>query len=153
MSYFVEKFYLNDSRGYCSGWDVILPSGWAQPIWLSLIMHGAKPGGIRETNSMQFELGKPSIFPPDTEAGELECKRIAEELKNKYFKRPPNKRINYNRFAIVCPFYVNWKLLVNEWGGGEHFTVLREIKQLNMLQVILKRNSNFICKLIINVLT
>lgn len=106
-------------------------------------MHGAKPGGIRETNSIEFELGKPSLLPPDTEAGAIESKRISDELKLKYFKRPPNKRTNYNKFAIVCPFNVNWNLFVKEWTEEEHFSVLRDVKQLAICQVNIIKNSYY----------
>lgn len=84
---------------------------------------------------MEFEEGKQTLLQPDTLAGSVEAKRIADELSDTHFKKPPNKRINFIKFAIACPFMPNWKKLVEEWGGIEEFSVLRDLKQLNHLQV------------------
>lgn len=54
--------------GYGCGWDVIAPAGYGMPIWLSLIMWGAKPGGQREFESIAREMGTEEYLP-DTIAG------------------------------------------------------------------------------------
>lgn len=54
--------------GYGCGWDVIAPAGYGMPIWLSLIMWGAKPGGLREFASIAREMGTEEYLP-DTIAG------------------------------------------------------------------------------------
>lgn len=54
---------------------------------------------------------------------------------------PPNKRTNFNKFAITSPFSFNWKLLISEW-SGQHcstFFVLRDRVILKEIQVILNK--------------
>lgn len=107
-------------------------------------MWGARPGGLRETISMTYEMGFPSQFAPDTTAGELDEKTISEEYTKKYFRLPPKKRTNYNKFAIASPFAWPWKLLINEWSENSHndFVVLRNVKQLKNIQDYLKKKQN-----------
>lgn len=103
-------------------------------------MWGARPGGLRETISMTYEMGFPSQFAPDTMAGEQNEKTISEEYTKKYFRLPPNKRTNYNKFAIVSPFYWPWKLLIKEWSNNlNDFFVLRNFKQLQIIEEYFKK--------------
>lgn len=53
---------------YACGWDIIAPAGYGMPIWLSLIMWGARPGGLREFESIARELGTEEHLP-DTVGG------------------------------------------------------------------------------------
>lgn len=125
--------------GYGSGWDIIIPSGWAQPIWISLIMWGARSGGLKETNSITFEMNQPDILYPDTSAGKSEELSTSNQYKEMYFKMPPNKRTNYNKFRITSPFEWNWHLLLSDWNRTidpiKDFFVLRDQKQLKIIQV------------------
>ncbi|GJQ71269.1 hypothetical protein Trydic_g11008 [Trypoxylus dichotomus] len=131
--------------GFCSGWDIILPSGWAQPTWLTLIMYGARAGGLREAESISFEMGLPSILEPDTESGETEDVRCTNLYRQRYFNLPPNKRVNYNKFSITSPFECKWKVLLRDWNcfpiGAKRFYVLRDKKLLHMIQDTLSKNS------------
>lgn len=56
--------------GYGSGWDVICPARYAMSLWLTFIMWGARPGGLRELDSVAREAGAEHHLP-DTVAGEL----------------------------------------------------------------------------------
>ncbi|XP_023934193.2 ribonucleases P/MRP protein subunit POP1 [Bicyclus anynana] len=121
--------------GYGSGWDIIIPSGYGLPFWLTFIMFRARSGGLRETESLAFEMGD-CYMPPDSQAGLVEEKRIEIELKEKYFKRPPSKRVNYIKLAVPSPFICPWNVLLKEWGNvdQEKFFVLRDRVILQELQ-------------------
>ncbi|CAH2240858.1 jg27254 [Pararge aegeria aegeria] len=127
--------------GYGSGWDIIIPSGYGLPFWLTFIMFGARSGGLRETESLAFEMGD-SYMPPDSEAGEIEDKRIELELKEKYFKRPPSKRVNYVKLAVPSPFICPWNVLLKEWKNvrEEKLFVLRDRDILHNLQNCMELN-------------
>lgn len=127
--------------GYGAGWDVIIPAAWGQAFWMAFIMRGARVGGLRESASIDFEMGRPDFLAPDTLAGKDEEKNAAEILKEAYFKRPPNKRTNFNKYSIVSPFNYNWSLLVSEWIGEktEDVQVLRDKKLLNEIRQFLTK--------------
>lgn len=122
--------------GYGSGWDIIVPPNYAMPLWISLIIHGARAGGLRDSRNICFESQQHYLFP-DTKAGKSEATRIYEELRSKYFRLPPAKRVNYIKIGINSPFQCHWQLLVNEWTERQYndFHVLREISTLKDLQV------------------
>lgn len=124
--------------GYGSGWDIIFPSRWAQPFWISLIMWGARAGGMRETNSIAFESSQPCPLYPDTAAGLEDEQLTTKSCKETFFKLPPNKRTNFNRFKISSPFEMKWSMLIKEWQctkDESEFAVLRNKKELRLLQV------------------
>lgn len=133
----LNQFFL----GYGAGWDIILPSAWAQPVWLSLIMWGARSGGLREMDSVTFESDQQHCLYPDTSSGKTEENNLSCTFKEDFFKKPPNKRTNYNKFGICSPFNWNWQLLLKEWGCSEElslsFSVLRNKTALNNLQVVI----------------
>ncbi|XP_068618365.1 ribonucleases P/MRP protein subunit POP1 [Battus philenor] len=121
--------------GYGSGWDIIVPAGYGLPFWQTFVMFGGRPGGLRETENVAFETGE-CFLPPDSEAGKLEEKRIEQELKEKYFRRPPSKRVNFQKLAINSPFLCPWKILLSDWSTNivNDFYILRNRKLLGMLQ-------------------
>lgn len=107
-------------------------------------MWGARAGGLREMDSVTFESDQQQFLLPDTEAGRTEENAMMCQLKETFFKLPPNKRPNFNKFGITSPFNWNWLLLLKEWGCTEdlasNFVVLRCKKVLENLQVIIGRN-------------
>lgn len=121
--------------GYGCGWDVIVPSGYGMSVWLSLIMCGAKPGGLREFESIHRELGTDQ-FLPDSVAGIKESGERQLELRVKYFRKPPNKRCNYQKNSICSPFKAPLSQLINEWSPTDNsFFILRDrelLKNLNL---------------------
>lgn len=109
-------------------------------------MCGGKPGGLRELNSIQFESSKSNFLAPDTIAGKLCEKETSEELVKKFFALPPNKRTNYSKFSITCPFSRDWNLLLKEWNNDRknienNFFVLRDKTLLRKIQVSNKNNT------------
>ncbi|KAM7341942.1 POP1 ribonuclease P/MRP subunit [Cochliomyia hominivorax] len=136
--------------GYGCGWDIIAPAGYGMPIWLSLVMWGARPGGIREFNSIAREMGTEEHLP-DTVAGLHTAFDRYQELFIKYFRLPPNKRCNYRKFAIVSPFRVPFSHLIRDWSspdqfnmdnnGSIQFFVLRERQKLQDIADCVKKCS------------
>ncbi|XP_026762889.2 ribonucleases P/MRP protein subunit POP1 [Galleria mellonella] len=129
--------------GYGSGWDVIIPSGYGIQFWQTFIMFGARSGGLRETESLAFEMGE-CYLPPDSDAGQEEERRIYLELEDKYFKRPPSKRVNFIKLGINSPFICHWKLLLKDWCNVENrnfdnFFVLRDRELLVKFQDCISR--------------
>ncbi|KAJ9596564.1 hypothetical protein L9F63_012397 [Diploptera punctata] len=101
--------------GYSSGWDIVLPAGWALPFWLGLVFRGARPGGLRESNSIEFEAIDEHLFPPDTEAGSKEAEFKRVKLTEQHFRLPPDKRPNFLKLGISSPFICAWKILLTDW--------------------------------------
>lgn len=128
--------------GFASGMDLILPKKWAMPFWLSFILRCAKPGGLREAMTICYEsedLNSPFMFHPDTSICSKEAEDRREQLLQKYFRYPPNRRVNFTKVAITSPFFCDWKLLVKEWSSCEDFTVLRDRKAISALQAVSKK--------------
>ncbi|XP_017773792.1 PREDICTED: ribonucleases P/MRP protein subunit POP1 [Nicrophorus vespilloides] len=120
---------------YGSGWDVVIPSGWAQPFWLGFLMWGGRAGGLRETEQINFEFGRADYLEPDSAAGKLYETELAELHTKKFFRLPPNKRCNYNKFSIASPFSCNWEIICRDWGfETQGFSVLRDHTILQALQ-------------------
>ncbi|KAI8426181.1 hypothetical protein MSG28_005116 [Choristoneura fumiferana] len=114
--------------GYGCGWDIIIPSGYGIQFWQTFIMYGARSGGLRETESLAFEMGE-YHFAPDSQAGKDEEKRIETELKERYFRLPPSKR---------------WELLLQDWCSSSvnDLFVLRDRKLLEQMQVCLSKKKD-----------
>ncbi|SPP78606.1 ribonucleases P/MRP protein subunit POP1 [Drosophila guanche] len=100
--------------GYGCGWDVIAPAKYGMALWLTLTMWGARPGGLREFDSVARESGGEQHLP-DTLAGVKLASVAAEERRARYFRLPPNKRTNYRKLAVASPFSAPWKHLVRDW--------------------------------------
>ncbi|XP_050296525.1 ribonucleases P/MRP protein subunit POP1 [Anthonomus grandis grandis] len=130
-----------ENQGYSHGWDVIVPSSYSQAFFLTFIMWGARAGGLRETESIAFERSQTDILYPDTVAGEQEENSLSEKLRETFFRLPPNKRTNFNKFSIVSPYCFNWKLLIKDWSGKDCqlFSVIRNRNLLNNIQSFLSR--------------
>lgn len=135
----MSKSILCFVKGYGSGFDVIIPTSWGLPLWRTLVMWGARVGGLREERVQILESQRGNYLQyPDTDYGQAEMNRIHTSLVDKYFKLPTNKRINYIKNGIVTPFYCDWKLLTSEWcpvPNDAGFYVLRNKKNLKDLQV------------------
>lgn len=100
-----------------SGWDVILPSGWAMGFWIALVYNGARVGGLLEMENMALEAGRLE-FPrhwPDTQASQEEATEEAKCLRAKDEKKPPSKRVNFKAFQVDFPYSCPWSRLVGEW--------------------------------------
>ena len=105
--------------GYGSGWDIILPSGWAMAFWMALVYHGARTGGLQEGKMLALEQGVP-FFPndfPGTPAGESYNAKLKDDGEAKYKRYQPAKRPNYDRLGVKSPFSPPWRELVKDWSS------------------------------------
>lgn len=125
------------ATGLGSGVDIIVPSNWAMPFWLACILRCVRIGALRESTSIAFEYQNtlsPDVNDPDTPAYEREALSTKLELRKKYFRYPPNRRVNFVKLGISSPFFCEWKLLMKEWVGAEEFCVLRNRRLLQLLR-------------------
>ncbi|KAK0163807.1 hypothetical protein PV328_002500 [Microctonus aethiopoides] len=128
------------SSGFTSGLDIILPAKWGLPFWLSFMYRCPRPGGLNESRSMFLEnllINSPEINHPDTLAYACEAEEIKKQLIEKYFRYPPNRRVNFIKYAISSPFYCEWKMLVKEWTNEEIVSVLRDRNSILSLTTLL----------------
>ncbi|XP_068139719.1 ribonucleases P/MRP protein subunit POP1 [Drosophila tropicalis] len=121
--------------GYASGWDVIAPAKYGMNLWLTLIMWGARPGGLREMDSVARESGA-DLHLPDTQTGLKEQHMAELERRTRYFRLPPNKRCNYRKLSVVSPFKPPWQELIRDWTDDrvQPFYVCRQRSQLAALE-------------------
>ncbi|XP_012149101.1 POP1 ribonuclease P/MRP subunit isoform X2 [Megachile rotundata] len=123
--------------GLGSSIDIIFPANWAMPFWLACIFRCVRVGAFRESKSIAFEYGNirsPDINDPDTPAYAREALSTKLELREKYFRYPPNRRVNFVKLGISSPFFCEWKILMKEWTGTEEFSVLRNRHLLKLLR-------------------
>uniref|UniRef100_A0A6B2KZ66 Pop1 N-terminal domain-containing protein n=1 Tax=Arcella intermedia TaxID=1963864 RepID=A0A6B2KZ66_9EUKA len=100
-------------NGYTSGWTFLCEISWATTFWRAFFKAGAKAIGYAEYEHMQFEAGVPS-FPisfPDTLSGQVEADKRDAEESEKYLRRPPSKRPNFEKLGIHSPFRSPWASL------------------------------------------
>ncbi|KAK8774742.1 hypothetical protein V5799_010724 [Amblyomma americanum] len=146
----IRKEGSRTNLGFGSGWDLILPAGWARPFWIALVYRGARASGLRELRSLSLEMGLP-CFPfdhPDTAATQQSEEQERRELMAKHLRYPPDKRPSFKKLRISCPFFFPWTQLVREWRalnqhstkGEPHdetpFYVLRNRKVLRRLAAL-----------------
>ncbi|XP_032674885.1 ribonucleases P/MRP protein subunit POP1 [Odontomachus brunneus] len=127
-----------------SGIDIIIPAGWAMPIWLALVQQCVRVGALRESRFIAFESlnpNTPDVNDPDSPAYMEEALTRKEELTKKYFRYPPNRRVNFIKLGITSPFFCDWKILIKEWSGTEDFYVLRDRAFLLFLQAGIRLRS------------
>lgn len=68
--------------GFGGGYDVIIPAGYGISTWMCLIMWGAKPGGLRESDTIARE-GLEDEYFPDTRMAVINSKIIESELRER----------------------------------------------------------------------
>lgn len=63
-----------------------MPANWAMPVWLSMILCGARAGGLRETRTINFESQRiPDLFP-DSRAGSAHYAALRRDEEDRYFR-------------------------------------------------------------------
>lgn len=96
------------SRGFASGWDLILPSGWGMAFWMSFMYaNGSRAVGRREMRHLSLESNEP-VFPQDfidTPAGYMVMRVEQLALLERYERRPKSKRVNYSLYRNCSPFF------------------------------------------------
>lgn len=107
----------DDRRGWGGGWDVLLPKGWGMAFWIPLIYRGARVGGLKEA-IVHSQYKRSPYIPgdfPDCPAGVLFAEEQAQNLLEKYKRRPPAKRPNYVKLGTLAPFCCPWEQLTQDW--------------------------------------
>lgn len=112
------------------GWDIVLPSGWTMSLWMCLVYAGVKVGGLKEMAQCQLESSAGDLASLEDSAwAKRESLAKTTEMKESYFRLPPDKRPNYNILGTMSPFSRAWSALT---GTGQWF-VLRDKDLLNQL--------------------
>ncbi|EAU86234.2 ribonuclease P/MRP protein subunit [Coprinopsis cinerea okayama7 len=96
------------------GWTVIVPSGWGMAFWNSLIFTGTRVGGQRERQVQAYESGTP-YFPRDyifTSAYNTFSKKREDELRTNWERKPPAKRVNYDKLGVIHPWLPEWNRIL-----------------------------------------
>ncbi|KAN0029403.1 hypothetical protein ACTA71_007530 [Dictyostelium dimigraforme] len=102
------------TRGYGSGWDIIIPGGWGLAFWIPLIYAGAWSIGLEDRDRMLLEQGLPS-FPrdyPDSKSCDSYYDMTTIALEQKFKRTPPSKRINYLKNSVFFPFRPCWSWIL-----------------------------------------
>jgi ribonuclease P/MRP protein subunit POP1 len=98
------------SRGFGSGWDIVLPAGWGMPFWVSLMYaNGGRAAGQRELHYVALEAGLPA-FPEDyqdTIPGQSAMAMFEERNRDAHGRRPKSKRVDFGKYRIRDPFSAN----------------------------------------------
>uniref|UniRef100_T1J060 Uncharacterized protein n=1 Tax=Strigamia maritima TaxID=126957 RepID=T1J060_STRMM len=135
-----------------AGWDLILPSGWGMPFWISLIYNTALPIGLDTSRFINTSRNLP-FFPydfPDTAAGDAIMKFEENEMTERDLKRPTAKRVNYQALKIASPYTFPWKKLINNYSESndvtenptDDFFVLRNRQILKKFNFLIEKQQN-----------
>ena len=126
-----------------------MPAGWGMPFHIAMVYRGARVGGLRELRHSDFEmyqLNCPAQYP-DTGAGKVYEEDQRTELEATHRKKPPAKRVNYDKLAVPRPFHCPWNLLLCDWcrdtDSVEHdrFAVMRDRTMLYHVQDCINKRS------------
>ena len=115
------------------GWDLLLPPGWAMPVWQCLVYSGAIPAGLQQLHQASLETapGPGSCLAMEDSAwGRAEAAERSAQLRAEHFRLPPDKRPNYAVLGSLAPFARPWSELL----GREDWFVLRDVRVLTNLR-------------------
>lgn len=93
---------------------MIVPAGWSMPFFNSLVFTNTRVAGQRERQTQAFESGL-SYFPrdyPSTAAYDDYAETHASEESADWERKPPAKRVNFEKLGVVSPWSVDWHSLV-----------------------------------------
>ncbi|EJC98842.1 POP1-domain-containing protein [Fomitiporia mediterranea MF3/22] len=96
------------------GWTLIIPKGWGMPFFSSLTHTGTRVAGQREIPTQRFEAGC-TAFPfdyPCTEAYDMSVGERAKEERERWERKPPAKRINWEKVGTESPWIPDWEGLL-----------------------------------------
>lgn len=113
------------------GWTLIIPSGWGMAFWNSLTFAGTRVAGQRERQTQAYEAGT-AYFPrdyPSTSAYQEFSTAREEDLRDTWERKPPAKRVNYEKLRVDDPFSPNWNWVLwksRHSDGGDLVSTQRE---------------------------
>ncbi|KAL0097937.1 ribonucleases P/MRP protein subunit POP1-domain-containing protein [Phycomyces blakesleeanus] len=97
------------------GWSIILPRSWGVAFWKSFVFAGARTCGLHNVRAMHFESGH-GVFPfdvPGTLAYEAQSIASKNTERSIWAKKPPSKRVNFEKLGVSHPFEAPFEWLVN----------------------------------------
>eukprot|EP01022_Parablepharisma_sp_SALTPOND_P015365 TRINITY_DN2161_c0_g1_i1.p1 TRINITY_DN2161_c0_g1~~TRINITY_DN2161_c0_g1_i1.p1 ORF type:complete len:795 (+),score=56.06 TRINITY_DN2161_c0_g1_i1:91-2385(+) len=101
-------------KHFGSGLKIIFPAGIGLQLWRRLIYAGAKAVGLREQTSILHEKGLfvyPNDFPLTAPYDQMK-RAEGVELAIEHYRKPPSKRVNYQKVGFCYPFISLWNDLV-----------------------------------------
>ncbi|KAJ3515375.1 hypothetical protein NLJ89_g1799 [Agrocybe chaxingu] len=108
----------NDSQSL-HGWTLIVPKGWSMAFFSSLVFTTTRVGGQRERQTQSYEAGTPYFprdYPPSQPYQEwIEGQEAKEKLK--WDRKPPAKRVNYEKLGVKNPWRPDWDGLLRTPGS------------------------------------
>ena len=114
---------------WATGWDLVLPPGWAMPFWMCLVYLGVRVGGQKELDQIQLEAGwSPIISLEDSSWARAEAAKTFKTRREKYFSLPPDKRPNFSLFGSLSPLCRDWVSL-----AGPGWFMVRDVSLLSQL--------------------
>lgn len=108
----------SDTRPF-HGFTLYVPAGWGMPFWQSLVFTGSLVGGLKERSTQYLEACSPS-FPehlPLTPAGQEYWRSLADTDHERWSRRPPAKRPNFEKLGVKSPWQPDMKLVVAGLGA------------------------------------
>ncbi|OXG28540.1 ribonuclease P/MRP protein subunit POP1 [Cryptococcus neoformans Bt120] len=106
------------------GFTLLFPSSWAQYLLTSIAYTGTLIGGLNERKVQHREAGTPSFpehFGQVCVAGEKWEKSKAEEAEKRWERKPPAKRVAFDKLGTSRPWIPDWSTLM-----GQGTTTLEE---------------------------
>ena len=118
-----------EDSGWGSGWDLLLPQGWAMPFWMCLTYFGVRVGGQVEMDQFELEAGRSELVSmEDSPWARSEAEQRKKEEREMFFSLPPDKRPNLPLFGTLSPFGRDWDSLV-----GKGWFLVRDVALLSQL--------------------
>lgn len=131
-----------DSIKKINGFKIFVPLSWGSKVWRLLNYNNIKILGLQEYEHV-LNLKNCFTFPKDfplTRTHSLLKKLEEKEKIEKYFKRPPHNRLNYQRIGFPYPFQSDFSKL------GSFFYDLIKV-QIKMVAKGIPKNNALICML------
>ncbi|KAL5512825.1 hypothetical protein ACEPAG_3091 [Sanghuangporus baumii] len=92
------------------GWTLVIPKGWGMSFFSSLTHTGTRVGGQDEVTTQRFEAGC-AMFPMDypcTEAYTAWAEERGREERERWERKPPAKRPNWEKLGTESPWVPDW---------------------------------------------
>lgn len=106
-----------------NGYTLLFPAGWSMAFWSSLTYTGTRVGGQRERQTQAYEAGVP-YFPRDFPCSLAYEKYVDEkeiEERERWTKKPPAKRVNYQKLGVRSPWRADWEVVLGLKEAGSSF--------------------------------
>lgn len=105
------------------------------PFWRSLILRGARPGGLQEMSQLRIEMQDTFAVPQIDEMDRNDYASKTKSLQHNYCKLPPAKRPNFLKLGFSNPFGYQWPGL----GCSDTPSIVRNCQLLNTLNTATKK--------------